>query len=286
MATLSLTFAAGTVPTSVSLVSLVGTPSATTTLPVAFTGPVTLGDGTNEWTATFAGNAALYVYIVSAVISSVTYTFSSTVPGDATIASGEIIDQNTLTTFLGALNLAIQSQQDNTATAVNVAALQQIINAAEARVKSRLAQLFMIPLTVNGVAVKSAVGSVALPILQACAHEFAGFLLNKWRAIQSMSEGTPSTAIEALANAWEKDADDNLNQIVRFVWDYSDGTYVDLDFAPGVSVGVIPKVVAAPVYAGACVDHQGYPERKIIGPLTPWWAGALPANPWSWPVSE
>ncbi len=81
MATLGLTFPAGTVPTAVTLTSLTGTPAAATPMPVAFAGPTTLPDGRNRWVATFLG-AGTYAYAVAAVIGGATRTLGGTVAGD------------------------------------------------------------------------------------------------------------------------------------------------------------------------------------------------------------
>ena len=80
MATLSLIFPVATVPTSVTLTALTGTPSPATPLPVAFDAPTVLPDGRSRWTATFSGTGT-YVYTVVAVIAGVSRTLAGTVSG-------------------------------------------------------------------------------------------------------------------------------------------------------------------------------------------------------------
>lgn len=204
-------------------------------------------------------------------------------PGDA---SGLIIDQTSLSNWMGGLNLAILSQQDIAATTIDSTVTQLAINGAEARCYGILGQLqccnlavtppaiatfFKIPLTVGGVPIKSSASITALPIMQTAAHQYAGFLLNKWRQLLSMTDDdSGGPVIYRTAKGWEKDADANMRMIIRWAQGFTDGCYVDLDLNLGANLGAPYRSVKAPMFAGPCVGPDGMPYRRIVNSLD-WW---------------
>lgn len=277
MATLTLNFPVGTVPTAVSLTALMGLPAATTSLPVAFSGPTTLTTGGNQWVATFAGGATDYAYIATATIGGQASSFTGWVAGDGAV-SGQIIDSGSLSLFLGANNLTVLSNQNSAATTPNSGAIGQAIAAAESRVISTLATpqcrsgtFFTIPFTVGGTPIKQAASSVALPLLQAAAQQYAGFLLNRWRVLQSVpADESQLPGIFRVGRAWEKDADEQLQRIVRWAEGYTrTGQYVDLDLNEGAVVGHIYRKVKAPIFGHQTVGPDGLPIRRVSD-LSPW----------------
>lgn len=196
-------------------------------------------------------------------------------------ASGLIIDQTSLSTFLFGTNLAILANQDATATVPDSTKVQQVINGAEGRVFSIMSQLqctsgtfWKMPPTVNGVPLKSSSSFIALPLLQATAHQYAGFLVNKWRALLGLPEDV-GPAINQLARAWEKDADANMRGIIRWAQGYTDGLYIELDLNVGAVVGAPYRAVKSPQFAGASVGPDGMPFRRIVNTLD-WWTYPIP----------
>ena len=147
-------------------------------------------------------------------------------------AQGIIIGESDIIAFLGTLNLAIQSQQDQTQTTINETTEQLAINNAEARCQAILRNGFLTPPTVNGVAIISANSSIAQPLLKVACCQYAGYYLNKWRAIQDVGGNPSSAAIDRIAAAWERDADLDIQKMVRYSQGYSDGLAVDLDMQP------------------------------------------------------
>jgi hypothetical protein len=85
MAAITLDFPPAGAPSSVTLLTLVGSDGSTPAITGggAFTGPASESDG-QRWTYTFSGTAATYTWIATAVLNGVTSPpFSSTTPGDS-----------------------------------------------------------------------------------------------------------------------------------------------------------------------------------------------------------
>lgn len=143
-------------------------------------------------------------------------------------AAGSIIIQQDLFDFLN-LDLAILSQQDPDATDISVANTQRAIDKAEARIKAKLNNFYTMPLAVGGTPIISATASIAYPLLVTIGCQYAGFWLNKWRAVQGLGDQLSQSAIDMIAVAWEKDADAELDLMNRYAMGYSDGLAVDLD---------------------------------------------------------
>jgi hypothetical protein len=191
---------------------------------------------------------------------------------DAEVAAvGQIITQQDVVDFLARKNLAILSQQDPNATALEPDNTQRAINKAEAMAKAILGNTFKIPLAVSGVAVINATSGVAYPLLVAACVQFAGFWLNKWRSIQALSgdQLTSAARINWLAAAWEKNAQDNLRMMVRWAQGYSDGLAVDLDMRDDAPRLVESGAIAA-VQAVVPATEQVYASGgAVVWPVIP-----------------
>lgn len=194
------------------------------------------------------------------------------------MATGLIISTTTLTQFLGAINLAIESQQDNNATTPNDTNVQNAINVAEARCIGKLAVVrcksgtfFKIPFAINGVPLLSVSGSISLPILQQICHQYAAFTLEKWHMLTTVSEDVSQGVISSIAMAFEKDADDKIDEIIRWTEGYTDGAqYIDLDLNAGAVPGQDFRQVSAPKFGRQWRNPDGTPITPILGPMS--WA--------------
>lgn len=266
-----------------SLLTLTGSPVASTSLPVAFTGPVTLGDGRDEWTVVFAGGAVQYVFTATATIAGTPTSFSGIFNGDGIGAVGQIIDQSTLAAYLGTANLAIISNQNDAATTTDAVTVQGCIDTAESAVFSVLLQLqcsggtfFKYPFTIGGVVIKSSGSLIALPLLQEICHQYAAFGLNNYRMVMSIAEGEEGqTGIDKQTKAWKDQGDDTLRRIIRWAEGYTDGQYVELDLNTGAVVGQIYRAVTV-TFAGATVGPTGLPDVVIVNPAVPCFAPGWP----------
>lgn len=198
--------------------------------------------------------------------------------GGVTMALGSIITQASVAAWMGALNLGILTTQDPSSITINPIVLQAAINSAESRVYSVLGQLrcsvgtfFQIPLTVGGLPILSVPASISLGIIQTAAHQYCGFLLNKWRQLLSSTDDDgQSPTIFVTAKAWEKDADANLRAINRWAMGFYDGQYVDLDLGATSVIGAPYRSMEMPSYGIARVGPDGRPFRRI-GNALDWW---------------
>jgi hypothetical protein len=256
--------------------------SVTGLTPAGVTLPLNLSFASGSWTTSFVGLSTSSFTFFSTFYNADASTFivPGSIPNPVGAVTGIIINQASLTQFLGGLNLAILTNQNNASTAINNQACQIAITAAEARIMSRLGQLrcsggtfFKMPLSVGGIAPINAPSSISYSVLQLSAHEYAGFILNKWRDVMaSLNTDDQGPTAFRMARGWEKDADEEVKKIIRWAQGFTDGSYVDLDLNTGAVVGQIFQVVSTPQIAGACVGPDGMPFVRIANPWM-YWAG-------------
>lgn len=188
MATLSVIFPIGTIPSAVMLTALVGSPAATTALPLNFTGPVTLGDGRDEWTVTFAGPAESYAWQATATIGGTPTPMSGTVAGDAT-AGAAYATQDDIDVIFGP-DLITQWAEAGGVDAVDVPARVAVALAETAsRINKELEPAYVVPIVVPA-------GSDDANMLRRWNARLAGYLLF---SVQGQTDKTDRYADEEAA---------------------------------------------------------------------------------------
>ena len=270
----------------------------------ATSGPYYLSHvGTGQYAYNLSGGVAggTYQYQLAfnqsgtAIVAPVqTVTFGGAAP---TYASGSIVTQASLLTFLSQSSLGELAKGNGPSGTIDVPTLQQAIQYAEAKVFGVLGQLrarsgsgpvttfIKFPLTVGGVPLLQATNSIALYILQAAAHRYTVRKLNEARSFQSVSDLTnsddpaeASRGFAAVASVMDKAATAELKRIIRWATGYSeDATYVDLDLSPGAIVGAPYQGIQAPAFAGPTREPSGrrierdWEFREGVGLGWGWW---------------
>lgn len=148
MATLILTFPTGSA-SAVTLLTLTGSPAATTSLPLSFTGPVAVTGG-DQWTATYAGAAVSYSYTATATISGVASPFSgSNAPGDGN-PSGIYCSLADVYDVFGLRNISDWSNLDGVNESVDLARCARALSAADEKINAEFrGSAFSVPLVLT-----------------------------------------------------------------------------------------------------------------------------------------
>ena len=248
---IQLAFASGS-PTAVSLLTLTdgsgNTPSGIT-FPAAFT------DNSGTWTFSFSGTAVTYDFTFNVTDNTGTYGPFNGQVNTGTNYVGRYISQNSLDLFLGTINLSIQTDTDSTGIS-NPAAIQQVIQAAEDEIDSRLSAApppYLIPLQFASGYINQALALVA--------HKLAAINAFEKRILITSTKTWPSfRQMRVDAEKWLTDA-----------W------YGDI-----VIVGATPASTAslpAPVARGANRNAIGVPIFPNGSPAWPWGVGGY-GFPW------
>ena len=199
------------------------------------------------------------------------------------LAQGLIITESSLSAFIGPITLAQLSSQNNASTTNNSAAIQIAINASEARIAQKLlipqcksGSFLKFPFTCGGIALLGSGSVIALPALQMIAHEYACFILNRWRSALSIPEDTSAAGIARMCAGYDTDGDKRIAEIINWIWGYSKGAGLpDLDLNAGAVVGAPTRNAPAPVYGVQTIGPDGRPYRPIVSSADLW----FPAYP-------